>query len=180
MARCLVALPGLVGDAGGGVKGAGIGKQPVAQAVDESDAAFVECGVAPEGDYAALGATAYGACYLGACRSGRSAREYEAVHRLDGGVEPVDRFLETFDMGVGQPATFFGAVGGEIAADVEESVLRHIDDVGYGAVGRFCGEQSHPRVEFVDGSVGFEAHAVFPDALSADERCCSGVAGAGV
>ena len=49
--------------------------------------------------------------------------------------------------------------------------------VGEGVSAR---DESYPRVEFVDGAVGFEPRVVFGDACPSDERCRAAVAAAGV
>jgi hypothetical protein len=72
-------------------------------------------------------------------------------------------------------------LGSELAAKVEKFVLYPLQGiVVFGRKNRSCDYEAYPRVEFVDAPVGLEAGVVFSDALSAYERCCSGIAGFGI
>lgn len=154
-------------------------EEEIAEAVDEGDHCGIDGGNGGECYDAAFGAAADGACYVcDGCGDG-AAGEDEAFDGGEPGVDGVDGVFESGYFGLryagGELYVAFG-VAGEVASDVEKTVLypgECVLQLGVGCAG--CSE-SDVAVEFVDGSVGFKSGGVFCDAFASDEGGCSGVA----
>ena len=172
--------------AGNDVLLAGEGKEIVGETVDVGEHALVERIVefVLQPQDAALGTTAHGAADVGDASCGRSTGQDEEAEGRELGIDRVDLLFECLDHLGGDDAllTEFAlrGVGGQIGTDHEEGRLYVGEELPVVAVAYLCGKEADEGVEFVDGTIRFQAIATFADTLTTYERGLAVVAGAGI